>query len=226
MKTNMELVAFCKKALNEKWGYVWGTFGQQLTQSVFAQKIRQYPREVGRYERFIKEKWLNRRTADCVGLIKGALWEEGGKISYDPNTDMNANSMILKVSAHGPISSIPELPGILVWKQGHIGVYVGDGWVIEANSTKKGVIKTPLTGPGATAWTKWGRSTLFSYEMENVPELKEVYKIQQKFDFLGTKKTLEVENIDGYTKIGAEDLRALGLKVEWDDKNRTVIVSL
>jgi peptidoglycan hydrolase-like protein with peptidoglycan-binding domain len=36
-----------------------------------------------------------------------------------------------------------------------VGVYIGGGQVIEANSTAKGVIQTPLKGTGATAWSNW-----------------------------------------------------------------------
>lgn len=35
---------------------------------------------------------------------------------------------------------------------GHIGVYVGNGEVIEAQGTAYGVVKTQLSGRG---WTKW-----------------------------------------------------------------------
>jgi cell wall-associated NlpC family hydrolase len=35
---------------------------------------------------------------------------------------------------------------------GHIGVYIGNGEVIEAQGTAYGVVKTKLEGRG---WTKW-----------------------------------------------------------------------
>lgn len=171
MKTNLDLVRFCKKAHNEKWGYVWGTFGLVLTHWLFEQKLKQYPTAVGRYKSFIENTWLNGRTADCVGLIKGALWEDDGRIKYDVNSDCNANMMIVRSTKTGPMDTMPDIPGILVWKRGHIGVYVGNGQVIEANSTKKGVIMTPLTGPGSTKWTRWGKSKYFDYV--EVPQIEE-----------------------------------------------------
>lgn len=39
-----------------------------------------------------------------------------------------------------------------MWKAGHIGVYIGNGEVIEAMGTKYGVVKTQLEGRG---WTHW-----------------------------------------------------------------------
>ena len=32
---------------------------------------------------------------------------------------------------------MPDIPGLAVWHDGHIGVYIGDGYVIEAMNTKK-----------------------------------------------------------------------------------------
>jgi len=88
------------------------------------------------------------------------------------------------------------------------------------------VIMTPLSGSGSTPWTKWGMSKYFDYVDPNVPDLKEVYQTKQRFKFLGTVMVLDVENIDGRVKLDAEDLRRLGLKVGWDEPNKTVVVEL
>ena len=56
------------------WGYVWGTYGSVLTDSLFAYKLEQYPDGVGSYADFIRANWLGGRTTDCVGLIKGYGW--------------------------------------------------------------------------------------------------------------------------------------------------------
>lgn len=48
---------------------------------------------------------------------------------------------------------MPETAGIVLWKNGHIGVYVGDGWVIEARGTEYGVVKSKLS---TQPWKKWG----------------------------------------------------------------------
>lgn len=47
---------------------------------------------------------------------------------------------------------MPDTPGLAVWKSGHIGVYIGNGEVIEAMDTRYGVVKTKLQGRG---WTHW-----------------------------------------------------------------------
>lgn len=51
-------------------GYV-GNLGQVLTRDTLAAKAAQYPDNVGVYEEYIRSHYLGRRTADCVGFIKG-----------------------------------------------------------------------------------------------------------------------------------------------------------
>ena len=50
------------------------------------------------------------------------------------------------------METMPETVGLAVWKPGHIGVYIGGGYVIEAMGTKYGVVKTELAGRGWEGW--------------------------------------------------------------------------
>lgn len=151
-----DLVAYVTHAWESGWGYVWGTFGQTLTESLMESKIRQYPDGVGSYADVIRSKWLGGRTADCVGLIKGYGWldTDSMTIRYGTNgmPDIGADTMYRNAAVKGPISTIPETPGLAVWKSGHIGVYIGGGEVIEAMGTHYGVVKTQLTDRNWTAW--------------------------------------------------------------------------
>ena len=70
-KNAEDLVVYVTHAWESGWGYVWGTYGDVLTESLFAYKLEQYPDSVGSYEDFIRANWLGGRTTDCVGLIKG-----------------------------------------------------------------------------------------------------------------------------------------------------------
>ena len=153
-----DLVAYVTHAWESGWGYVWGTFGQTLTESLMESKIRQYPDGVGSYESVIRSKWLGGRTADCVGLIKGYGWLDTDSMSIRYGTngmpDIGADAMYRNAAVKGPIGTIPEIPGLAVWKSGHIGVYIGGGEVIEAMGTNYGVVKTQLTDRNWTAWLK------------------------------------------------------------------------
>lgn len=173
--TNIGLVEHARMALREKWGYVWGTYGQVLTPTLFRQKLSQYPEGVGNYKGFIEEHWLNKRTADCVGLIKSFLWWQGNNPSYNAKTDVSADGMYTIAKEKGPINTIPEIPGLCLWKKGHIGIYIGNGQVIEARGTKYGVIQSPLTGSGSAGWTHWLKCPFIEYvEVKKYMSWKEI----------------------------------------------------
>lgn len=164
-KNATDLVAYAIHAWESGWGYVWGTYGNVLTDSLFDYKLEQYPDGVGNYENFIEATWLGGRTTDCVGLIKGYGWLDPDTltIGYATNgmPDYGANQMYRSASVSGTIDTIPEIPGLAVWCDGHIGVYIGDGEVIEAMGTKYGVVKTKLADRN---WTHWLEIEYISYD--------------------------------------------------------------
>jgi hypothetical protein len=162
MLNNKGLVEFVKRALNERWGYVYGTYGQVLTVLLYEQKLRQFP-SIKTYDSFIKSHWIGKRTADCVGLIKCYYWSESGQLKYNASSDVTSDGMYNKAKEKGSISSIPDIPGLCVYKSGHIGVYIGNGRVIEARGTKYGVIESPLKGQGAVKWTHWLKCPFINY---------------------------------------------------------------
>ena len=155
-KNNLDLVIYAKNAYDSGWGYVWGTYGDVLTDSLFASKLKQYPDGVGSYADFIRENWLGGRTTDCVGLIKGYGWLNAASMTIDYGAnrmpDVSADGMYQSARIKGPLSSMPDTPGLAVWHSGHIGVYIGNGEVIEAMGTKYGVVKTQLSERSWTAW--------------------------------------------------------------------------
>ena len=114
--------------------------------------------EAGGEMRQVGEKWLGKRVCDCIGLIKSYAWynADSGETVAGSNgfTDCGANSIWNNVTESGPISTMPDTPGLAVWMDGHIGVYVGNGEVIEAQGTAYGVVKTQLSGRGWTRWLK------------------------------------------------------------------------
>lgn len=178
--TNIGLVEHCKKALNEKWGYVYGSWGQILSEALLQSKLNQYPDRVKQYESFIRGNWISKRTVDCVGLIKSYMWWTPAGPVYNSKTDKSANGMFEAAKEKGPLNTIPEIPGICVRKDQHIGVYIGGGQVIESKGTKYGVVQTPLTGAGANSWTHWLKCPYVEYA-EPADELKEA------LEFIGKK---------------------------------------
>lgn len=161
-KNNLDLAAYAIQAWEKGWGYVWGTFGGVLTQSMFDYKLQQYPEGVGNYEDFIRENWLGRRTTDCMGLVKGYGWFDAsdGTIKYGTNgmPDFSADQMynvaVSLGAEHGTMEDMPEIPGLVLWMNGHTGVYIGNGYAVEAIGTQYGVVRTETENRGWQAWYK------------------------------------------------------------------------
>lgn len=163
-KTSTGLVEFVKQALNNGAGYVYGTFGQTCTTALLDAKAKQYPANnlAGGSMRKTGEKWMGKRVMDCVGLIKYYLWSDGYGMNpvYNSSQDKSANGMLSACLESGSIGSMPDIPGILVFMPGHVGVYIGNGEVIESKGTAYGVVKTIFKGRG---WKNWGKCPYISY---------------------------------------------------------------
>ena len=161
MFTNLMLAAYCEQVYAAKWVYWYGTCGYDCTTSLYNRKKEQYPghytssRESG-YKADIR---AGKMCADCVGMIKSFFWKGGkldGKNVYQSNNcpDKSANGMYELCKEHGKIATIPEIPGLVVWKSGHIGVYIGNGYTIEERGFAYDCVKRKVSeGP----WTHWGK---------------------------------------------------------------------
>ena len=160
-KNNHDLAAYAIQAWEHGWGYVWGTFGGVLTESMLQYKLEQYP-DIGASETFIREHWLGRRTTDCVGLLKGYGWLNPDTLTIDYNTngmpDYNADQMYASAAENGTdyggMDTMPDIVGLGLWKKGHWGIYVGNGYAIEAMGTQYGVVRTKVEGRGWQGWCK------------------------------------------------------------------------
>lgn len=158
-KTAQGLIEYAKAQLGRPYWY--GTFGQAASKALYDQKKNQYPRQ---YEWEYDD--ATAKVHDCVGLIKGYLWGDGPEDTdpvYDPAQDKSANAMYTACKTKGEMAVMPDVPGILVFLPGHVGVYIGDGEVIEARSRRYGVYKTKLAD---RPWKTWGYCPYVTYETE------------------------------------------------------------
>lgn len=150
-KTAIGLVEYAKAMLGKPYWY--GTFGNTSTEELYNTKRKQYPKY---YTARDFTKQYNQRVHDCVGLIKGYLWSETTTSTpkYNASQDKSADGMYSASKEKGSIDTIPEIVGLLVWRKGHIGVYIGNGYVIEARGHSYGVVKTRLKDRNFTNWCK------------------------------------------------------------------------
>lgn len=163
---------FCQ-ALNDHWGYIWGTAGVYWTAARQAQiekttdKSRAMSRQYG-------SKWIGHWVADCSGLFSWAFAQLGGYMYHGSNTMWNQYCTSKGELVKGKRADGQELiPGTAVFtynkkekKRGHVGLYIGDGLVIEAEGTIKGVITSKIT---ASKWVEWGELKGVDYNYQPVP---------------------------------------------------------
>ncbi len=162
-KNSKDLVLWAENAYENDWGYVYGTWGGELTYSLLEEKAKQYPAAVGESKQFIRDNYVGRRVTDCIGLIKGYGWyDNDGGFVYCSNgmPDVGADRLFDEAEEKGEIGTIPDIPGLAVWAKGHIGVYIGDGWVIDAMGTEDGMKKTRVE---ERAWTHWCKIPYIEY---------------------------------------------------------------
>lgn len=162
MKTAKGLVEYSKAQLGLPYWY--GTFGLKATAGLYAAKKKQYPQyykwEGTPYDNFPSQ--YGKRVHDCVGLIKGYLWSDSPTSTpiYNMSQDVSANGMLSKCTEKGDIVTMPDIPGVLVFMSGHVGVYIGGGYVIEARGHEYGVVKTALK---SRPWKWWGKCPWIDY---------------------------------------------------------------
>ena len=146
----VDLIARFQYALNNGWGYIWGESGGVWTQAKQDKATRDMTVKYG-------QKWVGKHVADCSGLFYWAFKQLGGYMYHGSDT------MYRKYCTEkGKLSKGMELePGTAVFtykeadgKYGHVGLYVGDGCVIEARGTRYGVVRSDVNN---SRWTHWGK---------------------------------------------------------------------
>ena len=165
MKTAKGLVEYANAQLGLPYWY--GTFGQKATAELYAAKKKQYPELYKSWNDFPTQ--YGKRVHDCVGLIKGYLWSETATATpkYNSSQDVSANGMLARCKENGSILTMPDVPGILVFMDGHVGIYIGGGFVIEARGHQYGVVKTALK---SRPWKWWGKCPWIDYSDSSATE--------------------------------------------------------
>ncbi|MBR6029109.1 MAG: SH3 domain-containing protein [Clostridia bacterium] len=138
-------IFYLRQALDEGWGYIWGTSGQVWTAASQAAADREATRKYG-------ARWIGKRVADCSGLLAWAARAGGASLPHGSNSIWR-NCL----RASGEINRDTVLaPGTAVFKRSaiggydHIGLWDGEK-VIEAKGTRYGVVASSLSG-----FTHWG----------------------------------------------------------------------
>lgn len=179
MKTGIGLAEYALAQLGRP--YWWGTFGQRADGALYAQKKKQYP---AYYTATDFSSQYGQKVHDCCGLIKGYLWCDtpDGSPKYNAAQDVAVEGLYRKCSRKGDISTLLETPGVCVFMadMGHVGVYIGNGEVVEAMGHAYGVVKTKVAGRG---WAYWGMPEWIAYVAEEPSQSAAQTAIPREEDF-------------------------------------------
>lgn len=147
------LIIKFKYAYENKWGYIINTAGILWTQAKQNAATDSYAKRYG-------QKWVGHYVADCSGLFSWAFAQLGGYMYHGSNTMWNKYCMAQGKLSGGKRTDGKTLkPGTAVFvlrgtsDRSHVGLYIGNGEVIEASSTEAGVIKSKITN---SKWAEWG----------------------------------------------------------------------
>ena len=157
----LDLVSAFRIPLAEKWGYIWGKRGQVWTQANQDAATRDITVKYG-------QKWVGRKVADCSGMLVWAYKRFGASIYHGSDTIWRKyTSMTGRVEG-----TLSIRPGTAVFmendgKRTHIGLYVGNGKVIEAQGTRTGVVESDIS-----RWDEWGQLTDVDYEGVAADEIR------------------------------------------------------
>lgn len=189
MSTIMSAAAFAAEAeriaRSCKTLYVMGAFGAPLNEKNKERYCQNhaYNRQPAR-SAMIRAAGADTFAFDCAGFVKGILWGwEGdpdrvyGGAVYEANgvPDTGANGMI--ALCDGVTEDFTDLaPGELLWKQDHLGVYLGRGlaaecspaWANDAQITALGNLTSQSEYP-IRVWTSHGRLPWLDYSATQEP---------------------------------------------------------
>ena len=169
--TAEHFVAYCLRMVGHPYWY--GTCGYKATSSLLSRNTKQYPSHYGssRTNRYKQDIANQEVVCDCIGGAKGYAWTGGGQAMLDaigtdksvPSTygahgcpDKGANAMFSyaknKGCAWGTMATLPEVPGLALTKDGHVGYYIGNGWAVEWQGFASGCVRTQVR---KRPWTHW-----------------------------------------------------------------------
>ena len=179
--TTVNLIAKFQYAYDNKWGYILGQWHTQWTQSLQNQKVTYIKTKYGTnwkndetakkdkyyYAALYGAKWIGHWVTDCSGLFYWAFKELGGYMYHGSNTMWDKYCTSQGKLSNGKRIDGKELkPGTAVFtlKNGsdrsHVGLYIGNGKVIEASGTQAGVCMSEITNK---KWNEWGEVKGASY---------------------------------------------------------------
>lgn len=146
--------------------YIYGGYGEKLCTPAFRrERANAYPSQKaniynncpvlsGKQSTCSGCKWNGKQAYDCAQLTRYACKAGGQALVSGANSQWTKT----KWAAKGPIATLPDEPGVILYHSNdsgtmtHTGVYLGGGYAEEARAAKYGVVKTAVRN---RTWTHW-----------------------------------------------------------------------
>lgn len=175
-KTNLGLVAYAQEVLRRDTIYILGGISRRLTEAHIQTRIKAGCQHTIANQAIIR-RGIGKFAYDCNALFKCFLWETSpGVINYNQprGSDLGSRELYNLATQKGPMSSMPNIPGLMVFTKdlGHVGMYIG-----MKDGVRQYIEATPSFGAWAVvtsadkdhpqgrnrAWTYWGKYHLVEY---------------------------------------------------------------
>ncbi|MBR3585513.1 MAG: C40 family peptidase [Oscillospiraceae bacterium] len=197
-----DLCSVFNKTLKDGWGVVPGFDGQVLTQDMIDSRLTDPQMKQS------ASKWIGKHVADAGGLFAYAFRTMGMVDGY--TADGKYIEKIFKefCETTGKLPKGGLVPGMVIFKKRNdvysgVGIYIGNSSIIEARSSKVGVIVSRLT----SEWTYWGK--LKNVEYAELPSKASLRKKEVR-DMRVLRGPVLIEGVPEQYTIRAD--KALGAK--------------
>ena len=160
-------------AKNYKTLYVMGCFGSPMN----ATNKKRYTSNHAYNKQSSRKNMINNASSDtfgfdCVNLIKGVLWGWNGNLNHVYGGSVYASNGVPDINADGMIAKCKNIStnfnnitvGEAVWLSGHIGIYIGNGEVVECTPSWKNNVQ--ITKLSQRKWLKHGKLPYITYVNE------------------------------------------------------------
>lgn len=146
--------------------YIWGGYGEKLCTPAFRQeRASAYPSQKsniynncpvlsGKQKACAGCKYNGKQAYDCAQLTRYATKAGGQQLVSGANSQWKSGVW----EKRGTIDTLPDVEGVILYHANsegtmtHTGVYIGNGYAVEARSAKHGVVKTAVK---SRSWTHW-----------------------------------------------------------------------
>lgn len=165
--TNVGMMKYARAMCDYNAPYWFGVKGFICSEALYQEKKKQYP------DQYPPKKWtynsfavqFGKKGMDCSGLpasyfmspcidANGICTDPLKPSVYNAKYDLSANALINKCKEKGDISTMPEIEGLVLWKEGHVALYDGNGYCIEAKGHAYGTVRSKVSERGFKMWGK------------------------------------------------------------------------